>query len=59
LLAISSSALRGKKPVRGSDGEYLSVKLDDPGFPGPIYASLVKIEGDERFALIWLRRNGD
>jgi len=29
-----------------SDGgrEYLSVKLDDPSFPAPIYASLVEIK---------------
>ena len=25
--------------------EYLSVKLDDPSFPLPIYASLVEVEG--------------
>ena len=40
-------------------GEYLSVKLDDPSFPAPIYASLVKIEGDEGFTLIWSRRSND
>jgi len=34
---------------------YLSVKLDDPSFPGPIYASLVETEGEE-LALIWSRR---
>ena len=39
--------------------EYLSVKLDDPSFPAPIYASLVKVEGDEGFTLIWSRRSGD
>jgi len=27
--------------------------------PAPIYASLVKVEGDEGFTLIWSRRNGD
>jgi uncharacterized protein (DUF736 family) len=48
-----------KKTARDSDREYLSVKLDDPSFPAPIYASLVKIEGDEGFSLIWSRRNGD
>ncbi|MGY3116364.1 uncharacterized protein (DUF736 family) [Bradyrhizobium sp. S3.14.4] len=42
-----------------TDREYLSVKLDDPTFPAPIYASLVKVESDEGFALIWSRRNGD
>ncbi len=48
-----------KKTARDSDREYLSVKLDDPSFPAPIYASLVKVEGDEDFTLIWSRRSGD
>ena len=48
-----------KKTARESDREYLSVKLDDPSFPAPIYASLVKGEGDDGFILIWSRRNGD
>jgi uncharacterized protein (DUF736 family) len=48
-----------KKTARDSDREYVSVKLDDPSFPAPIYASLVKVEGDESFTLIWSRRSGD
>ena len=48
-----------KKTARDSDREYLSVKLDDPSFPAPIYASLVKGEGDDSFNLIWSRRSGD
>jgi uncharacterized protein (DUF736 family) len=39
--------------------EYLSVKLDDPSFPAPIYASLVEVKGEEGLSLIWSRRNGD
>jgi len=39
--------------------DYLSVKLDDPSFPAPIYASLVEVEGTDGFSLIWSRRNGD
>lgn len=35
------------------DRAYLSVKLDDPSFPAPIYASLV--DADERYSLIWSR----
>ena len=35
------------------DRDYLSVKLDDPSFPGPIYASLVEVEGGH--SLIWSR----
>jgi uncharacterized protein (DUF736 family) len=37
---------------------YLSVKLDDPSFPAPIYASLVDAPEGERgsgFNLIWSR----
>jgi uncharacterized protein (DUF736 family) len=48
-----------KKTVRDSDREYLSVKLDDPSLPAPIYASLVKVEGEADFSLIWSRRSGD
>jgi uncharacterized protein (DUF736 family) len=48
-----------KKTARETDREYLSVKLDDPSFRAPIYASLVKGEGDDSFTLIWSRRNGD
>jgi uncharacterized protein (DUF736 family) len=48
-----------KKTARETEREYLSVKLDDPSFPAPIYASLVKGEGDDGFTLIWSRRNGD
>ena len=48
-----------KKTARDSDREYLSVKLDDPSFPAPIYASLVKVDGDEGYTLIWSRRSGD
>jgi uncharacterized protein (DUF736 family) len=45
---------------KSSEGrEYLSVKLDDPSFPAPIYASLVEVEGEAGFSLIWSRRNGD
>jgi uncharacterized protein (DUF736 family) len=47
------------KKTSGAGREYLSVKLDDPSFPAPIYASLVKGEGDDSFTLIWSRRNGD
>jgi uncharacterized protein (DUF736 family) len=45
-----------KKTARDSDREYLSVKLDDPSFPAPLYASLVKVEDDDSFTLIWSRR---
>jgi uncharacterized protein (DUF736 family) len=48
-----------KKIARETQREYLSVKLDDPSFPAPIYASLVEAEDGESFNLIWSRRNGD
>jgi uncharacterized protein (DUF736 family) len=49
------------KKTSSAGREYLSVKLDDPRFPAPIYASLVKVkvEGEEGFLLIWSRHNGD
>ena len=41
------------KRTSREDREYLSVKLDDPSFPAPIYASLVEVEGGH--SLIWSR----
>ncbi len=38
---------------------YLSIKLDDPSFPAPIYATLVEGEQADSFSLIWSRRSGD
>jgi uncharacterized protein (DUF736 family) len=48
-----------KKIARETQREYLSVKLDDPSFPAPIYASLVEAEDGSGHNLIWSRRNGD
>jgi len=39
--------------------DYVSVKLDDPSFPAPIYASLVVAEDGETHNLIWSRRNNE
>ena len=39
--------------------DYLSVKLDDPSFPAPIYATLTEIEGEKYLQLIWSRPNRD
>ncbi|WP_352483372.1 MULTISPECIES: DUF736 domain-containing protein [unclassified Mesorhizobium] len=36
--------------------DYHSVKLDNPGFPAPIYASLIKTDTEREFSLIWSRR---
>jgi uncharacterized protein (DUF736 family) len=40
------------------DRDYLSVKLDDPSFSQPIYASLFEDDGGESFSLIWSRPRG-
>jgi uncharacterized protein (DUF736 family) len=47
-----------KKTANGSEREYLSVKLDDPSFAQPVYASLVEAEETGSYNLIWSRRNG-
>ena len=39
--------------------DYLSVKLDDPSFPAPIYATLAEVEGGDGLQLIWSRPNRD
>ncbi|MGA0608327.1 DUF736 domain-containing protein [Phenylobacterium sp. VNQ135] len=44
------------KKTSRENRDYLSVKLDDPSFPAPIYASLV--DADEGYNLIWSRPNG-
>ncbi len=41
------------KKTSRENREYLSVKLDDPSFPTPIYASLV--EAEDGHSLIWSR----
>ena len=42
------------------DRPYLSVKLDDPSFTGPVFAQLFESEGGE-YDLVWNRqpRRGD
>jgi uncharacterized protein (DUF736 family) len=47
------------KKTSNAGREYLSVKLDDPTFPAPVFASLVAVEGGDGYALIWSRRSGD
>ena len=39
--------------------DYLSVKLDDPSFPAPIYATLTEVEGEDGLQLIWSRSARD
>ncbi len=47
------------KKTSERDRDYLSVKLDDPSFPAPIYATLIEVEGEEGLSLIWSRPNRD
>lgn len=42
------------KAAKDTGAEYISVKLDDPSFTGPVYATLVQGEADEH-KLIWSR----
>lgn len=51
--AVEFGAAWKKQSDKGNS--YLSVKLDDPSFAAPIFASLVETEGEE-LALIWSRR---
>ena len=48
-----------KKTARESGRVYWSVKLDDPAFTAPLYASLVEAEDGKVFNLLWSRRDGD
>ena len=48
-----------QKHSEQSGRDYLSVKLDDPSLPAPIYATLVEVEGEEVLQLIWSRPNRD
>jgi uncharacterized protein (DUF736 family) len=42
------------KKTSRENNAYLSVKLDDPSFAAPIFASLV--DAEEGYSLIWSRR---
>lgn len=48
-----------QKTARDTERDYLSVKLDDPSFPAPIYATLIEVDGQEGLQLIWSRPNRD
>ena len=41
------------KKTSRENRDYLSVKLDDPSFPAPIYANLV--DADDGYSLVWSR----
>ena len=41
------------KKTSRENRDYLSVKLDDPSFAAPIYATLIEV--DDGYSLIWAR----
>jgi uncharacterized protein (DUF736 family) len=43
-----------RKAAKDTGAEYISIKLDDPSFNAPVYATLVQGEKDEH-KLIWSR----
>lgn len=45
------------KKTSNEGRDYLSIKLDDPSFPATIYATLIEVENEEYFSLIWSRQN--
>ncbi|MDI7774735.1 DUF736 domain-containing protein [Asticcacaulis sp. EMRT-3] len=47
------------KTARESNRDYVSLKLDDPSLPAPIFGSLVQAEDSETYHLIWSRRPGE
>jgi uncharacterized protein (DUF736 family) len=48
-----------QKVAQETGRDYLSVKLDDPSFPAPIYATLVEVDGEPGLQLIWSRPTRD
>jgi uncharacterized protein (DUF736 family) len=35
--------------------DYLSIKIDDPSLPAPLYANLYREDDGETFAMVWSR----
>lgn len=55
-LAVSSVECgAGWKKTSREGRDYISVKLDDPTFPVPIYATLSETDTAGEYALIWSR----
>jgi uncharacterized protein (DUF736 family) len=48
----------GWKRTSETDRDYISVTLDDPSLPNPIYASLVLADDGTTFNLFWSRPKG-
>ncbi|MDC7675167.1 DUF736 domain-containing protein [Asticcacaulis machinosus] len=45
----------GWKRTADNGRDYVSLKLDDPSFPHPIYASLFQDEHPDTYNLLWTR----
>lgn len=44
---------------RSKDGrDYISVKIDDPSLPAPLYANLFAGDDGKTHSLVWSRSNG-
>ncbi|MER9938580.1 DUF736 domain-containing protein [Mesorhizobium sp. M0088] len=56
IFAGAPSSGRPWKKTSREGRDYHFVKLDDPNFPAPIYASLVETDTVGDFSLIWSRR---
>ena len=48
-----------QRTAKESGRDYWSVKLDDPAFIAPLYASLVETEDGKTLNLLWSRRSRD
>ena len=48
-----------QRTAKESGRDYWSVKLDDPAFVVPLYASLVETEDGKTLNLLWSRRSRD
>jgi len=44
-----------QKQARETERDYISIKLDDPSFAEPIYATLTEVQGQDGLQLIWSR----
>lgn len=45
----------GWKKTSRENRDYISIKLDDPSFPAPIYATLSETDTAGDYAMIWSR----
>jgi uncharacterized protein (DUF736 family) len=48
-----------RRPRRSSDETYLSVRLDDPALPHPIFGALIEDSANGTARLIWRRDRKD